>query len=249
MKRHFIVILFVIACSLPLEARVNILETWVPGINTTVNPVDTYELRGTFRAGEYLYEVPAEFDYVAVPNLEVGGRWGIISNGTKMGINDLMIGAKYLLVDGAGTKPAIVTEAALSLPTADYASNLGTGGVGLFLHWAMQKSIQDVNAYFGLGIQVNSKNADDVRQGNVFYYHIGAGFPSPYLEIFTEIKGYNHTKTMVNGNDVPESDYQELYFSPGSAYKLNDRMTIYTSLLVGLTPRSHDLGISVSTNF
>jgi hypothetical protein len=246
-KLFFFLALFFL--SAPLEARINVLEPWYPGLDTSVGDVYSYQAGGSFLAAERTLEVPFYLSYVPDPRLEAGGRWGVKLFEGKAGINDLLMGLKYRFMQESDQAPAVIGEAAVSLPTGDSKNGLGTGSVDLLLHWALQKQIQQVTGYFGLGMRLNSENGDNVRQGSVFFYHAGAGYDyRPGLRLYGELKGFNHAEMKVSGLAVGNSSYQELYLAPGADYTCCGYV-FSGALLIGLTPESNDLGLLVSTRF
>jgi hypothetical protein len=241
--------LFTTVCILlssKVNARINILEPWHPGQDSSIAQPDTYQAIVEARSGERFFEVPCQLDYVAAPQLEVGGRWGIISVPGATGIDDLQIGAKYQFLDGGGERPAVIGEAAVSLPTADNTRDLGTGAVGAWFHWALEKKIGDKVGYFGIGLNINSENSDKLRLGDVFYYHIGASMPyKGNYRLHAELKGFNHGASQLNSVSQ-QDEYQELYLAPGINYFWKKKTVISGSLLIGLTPKSNNIGILIS---
>ncbi|MHB9154218.1 MAG: transporter [Endomicrobiales bacterium] len=250
MKRFFtacLLLLFPVLHPGILEARINLFQPWHPGQDPGVTAPDSYTLEGSLQAAERLIELPARFTYGALPKLEVGGQWGIRHFNGYTGISDLMLGLKYQLLEGTGQKPWVTGEAAVSLPTADPSHGIGTGAGGFLLQWALEKEIRGVTGSLSLGTQLNSENGDHIRPGNVFFYRLGARYPySPDMRFHGELKGFNHAKTRVSGTEIDDSAFQELYLAPGIDYTWNAQ-TFSASLLIGLTPESQDLALSVST--
>jgi hypothetical protein len=248
--RLFFIFCFFTMFSAPyLYARINLLDPWHPGQDSSIGKTNSYQALGLFRAGEYFYEVPFHFSYITGTKSEVGGRWGIISVKGKTGISDLVLGAKYQFITGEGNKPAVIGEASLSLPTADHKRGLGLGAAGFNVHWALEKEIDNFMGYFGLGFGMSAENSDNIKRGNMFYYHIGASCPyKKNYRIHAEFKGYNHGDTEVSGTSLSDS-YQETYLAPGLNYYWTKNKTVSAALLIGLTKESDDLGLIVSCNF
>ncbi|MBN1622063.1 MAG: transporter [Endomicrobiales bacterium] len=254
MKNYFfkvslVLILFLSLSAGCLQARINILDTWHPGQDSAIKEVNSYQLIASFRTGEYFSELPFHFSYVISQKAEAGGYWGVKTVKGKIGLNDLKLGVKYQFLDGSGDKPAVISEIAISLPTGDHKRALGTGGVGLQLHWALEKEISSLIGYFGLGFETTSENPDKLKLGNVFYYHIGTSFPyQKNYRVHTEIKGYNHADNELNGTNLSDS-YQEVYFAPGINYKWVKNRIVSVALLFGLTKQANDLGFLISCNY
>jgi len=249
MKRLlFLISVFLMAPKI-LTAKINVLEPWLPGQDIAVGEQYSYEPEVSFIAGEYFYELPARFTYSASPDLEVGARWGIKMVREEAGINDLLLGLKYRIIEKTEHGPGIAGEAAVSLPTGDFRKNLGTGAASLLMHWVLEQNISPVNAYLGLGVQLNSENDDEVTYGNVFSYHAGAEYVyGEFYNFYGEIKGFNHAWTKISGTKTIEP-YQELYFSPGMLFKWDDNIHFSSAFLIGLTEESNDLGFILSVKF
>jgi hypothetical protein len=231
------------------HARINVFDLWYPGHDSTLGPVYSYEPVAGLITGERFFELPVHFTYVSGPRTEVGGRWGIRSVDGRTGISDLLLGLKYQFLNGSSRYPRVVGETAVSLPTADYTRGLGTGAGGLLLEWLLEQEIRDVTGYFGLGIRLNGENSDRVQEGNVFNYHLGAGYTyAPRWRFYGELKGFNHGRPKVNG-ELAGSAYQELYLAPGLNFFWSARNTLSAALLIGLTPESSDIGLFISSNF
>ncbi|MCB4790986.1 MAG: transporter [Elusimicrobia bacterium] len=231
------------------QARINIFDPWHPGQDSAIGDVNSYQSVFTFKSGTNFFELPVHFTYIATDKTEAGGAWGIKSAGGKTGINDLQLGIKYQLMDGLGNKPAVLGEIAASLPTADSTRELGLGSAGFYVHWALEKKFENIVGYFGLGLGIFGENSDKVKQGNIFMYHIGTSFPyKNKYRLHTELKGYNHSNTKINGVEFLDS-YQEMYFAPGVNYFWKKKHTLSASLLIGLTSKSNDLGLFLACNF
>ena len=244
--KDFLLVASLLMLASNLQARINILEPWHPGQDSTIGLKDSCQMIAAARSGERFFEVPYQFSYAADRQFEVGGRWGILSVPGAVGINDLAIGAKYQFIDGKGDKPAVIGEAAVSLPTGDSTKGLGTGAVGAWFHWALEKKFSDKVAYFGLGLNINSKNSDKLKLGDVFYYHIGASMPyKANMRLHAELKGFNHGNAQLDSVSLND-EYQELYLAPGINYFWKKKSVISGSLLIGLTPKSSDIGILIS---
>ena len=240
-------IFFVLASE--CEARINLLELWHPGLDMTMGVPASYQLRSAFLWGDHFFEVPAEFTYVTSQNIEVGGRWGIKSNSGKLGLNDLMLGGKYIFLKEKGQYPGVLGEAAVSLPTGSFSDGTGTGSADFLFHWAAAKKFSKYESTFGLGIRLNGENTDKYSAGNVFFYHIGASYPlQSDTTVYGELKGYSHGRSKLNGTDLND-DYRELYIAPGVDYSLDRVWKFSCSLLIGLTSESNKLGLIVSTKF
>lgn len=232
------------------SARINVLEPWHPGQDTKIGRMYTYQMAGGFLAGDQVQEIPFHFTYVSGPHTEVGGRWGLKNANGNFGINDLILGMKYSFLEESPYKPGVIGEVAASLPTADYKKGLGTGSVGLLFNWAMEKRIEDIIGYFGLGMNFYSENSDNVQPGNIFSYHVGGSYAyTKQWRLHLELKGYNHGISKTKGVKTAES-FQELYLAPGANYIYADReLTLSSALLVGLTSESHKLGFIFVANF
>ena len=231
-------------------ARINVLELWHPGQDTTVLTLNKYTVHAGMKTGEHFIELPVFFSYGSTDRLEVGGRWGIISHDQTTGISDMLIGLKYQLLKGEKDHPSVIGETAVSLPTADYNNGLGTGSVDIMVHWALEQKVERIMASFGLGLLLPSKNPDDIRPGDVFFYHIGGSLPyQPFQKVHLELKGLNHADTEIAGTRQRQSGYQELYLAPGITYVWQKQTTVSCALLIGLTPESHGLGFLISGNF
>lgn len=230
-------------------ARINLFEPWHPGQDSVVGEPYSYNGIVSFISGEKLLEIPFCFTYVSRTKFELGGRWGFKYADGNGGINDLLIGTKYQFVEESTKNPAVFAEGAVSLPTGDSSKGIGSGAVSLLLNWGIEKKIENVTGYFGLGDKLNSENADGLQEGNVFSFHIGIS--SPYKKeffFFGEIKGFNHWPSKLKGAEITKT-YQELYFAPAVSYTYKPNKTLYGALLVGLTSESHDVGLFISTNF
>jgi len=239
----------VVLTVVPLLARINLFDPWYPGIDSHIGPLYSYRSTIGLIRGERLIELPVSMTCVSQPRIEVGGRWGLRSFAGNTGINDLQLGMKYQFVEETAEQPFVIGEAGIVLPTADADHGLGAGAVGLLLNWALQKNIDILTGYFGLGVQVNSENANRDKPENVFFYRIGASYP--YREpwrLYGEFKGFNHGIARIKGVDVGES-YQELYLAPGASYVYDNRTLLSAALLIGLTPESQRIGLLISTMF
>jgi hypothetical protein len=134
---------------------------------------------------------------------------------------------------------------------SDESQDLSRLESSLLLHWAVEQKIEAVTGYFGIGVTVNGKNADGFQPGNVFSFHAGAGMPMQNRKdfvLYAEIKGANHGHSSYKGTTAIDP-YQELYLAPGVEYLLFAKYPVSAALLVGLTPKSSDLGVSLSTGF
>ena len=245
-KNNLAAIILLLITASSVHARINILEPWYTGQDTSAGKANTYDAQTVLKTGNYFIEMPFLFSYAATSQLEVGGSWGIKSVSGNTGINDMNLGIKYLLLDGRAEKPAVIGEASLSLPTGDHTKGLGAGGTEMRLHWALQKDIEEITGYFGIGLGMNSENSDKVKPGDVFYYHIGASTAyDKSTRIHGELKGFNHNHTKINGTSMQDS-YQELYLAPGVNYIWEKSRTVSASLLIGLTSKSSTLGLIIS---
>src|SRR3989339_365016 len=224
-------------------ARINLLEPWFPGQDTKIAEETSSQFIASFISGDELWELPLQYSIVPGPKYEIGARWSLKSVAGRAGISDILLGAKFKLMDETSSKPSIIGETALSLPSGDYTRGLGTGGIGLLLNWALEKKLRRYTGYLGLGIQLNTENPDRVQQGNTFFYHFGASWP--YRELFrlhAEFKGFMHSPLKAQGVSVG-STVQEFYLAPGLNYKLDARHTLSCSVLIGMTPESDRLGL------
>lgn len=240
-------LLFIAAAA---EARINVFEPWHPGQDTKIGNIYSFQYIGSVLFGEKLQEVPFQLSYVTSKDMEVGGRWGVKNLEGNFGISDLLLGLKYSFLEETINKPGVIGEAAVSLPTGDQNKGLGTGSVGLLLNWALEKKIEYLTGYFGLGMAMYSENSDKVQVGNIFSYRIGASYPyQKDLRLHFEFKGFNHGALKIGGQSIGDT-YQELYLAPGANYmvKNSDRI-ISGALLFGLTSQSSKLGFILSTNF
>jgi hypothetical protein len=240
---------------LACEARVNVFEPWYPGLDMTVGAPYSSQLEGRFIAGERFWEIPAEFTYVTSRNVEVGGRWGLRSSSGNMGIGDLMLGGKYLFVDETADVPAVAGEFAISLPTGKFSDGIGTGSVDCLMQWLAKKKFRAVEGTFGLGMRFFSENSDKYTFGDTFFYQLGVSKQvnnsniKELSALYCEIKGTNHGKAKFDGSTIGDSDYQELYLAPGADIVVQKSLKLNTSLLIGLTSKSSDIGILINTRF
>jgi hypothetical protein len=231
------------------EARVNLFQFWHPGMDTAVGPIASYDLRVAALAGENLAAVPVAFSYVPAPRLEAGAQWGLRSTDSRFGISDILLAAKYHFISESAENPAVIAEAGVSLPAADYENNLGSGSTDFLFQWALEKSFDPFTGYFGLGFTLNGKNGDQVQAGNCFVYRIGCRYPArTNLHLYGELKGVNHAALKVNNTAVASSDYQELYLAPGADFWFMST-PLSASFLFGLTPESHDIGVYLAASF
>jgi len=251
-KRLLLLLSFLPLAASVCQARINLLELWHPGLDMAIGTPGSYTIRPSFESGDHFFEIPFEFDYITASNIEVGGRWGIKSNDGNSGIDDLVIGAKYVFCRETELSPSVLGEAAFSLPTGSFSNGLGTGSMDCLLHWAAQKKLSRFNGMFGLGIRLNSENNDKYTAGNVFFYHVGLSQPYKYQKrdttLYCEIKGYNHQKSLYRGNQLND-DYQELYLAPGIDYPIDKYWKINAAVLIGMTTDSNKIGLLVSTKF
>ncbi|MFH1367782.1 MAG: transporter [Elusimicrobiota bacterium] len=232
------------------EARINMFEPWHPGQDSKIRSEFSFQYIGSVLFGDKLQEIPFQLSYTAGKNIEVGGRWGVKNFDGHFGISDLLLGMKYGFLEETINKPSVIGEIGFSLPTADQNNGLGTGSVGLLLNWAIEKRIETLTGYFGLGMAMYSENSDKVQYGNIFSYHVGAGSQyNKLLRIHMEFKGFNHGAAKTAGIQTLDN-YQEMYLAPGANYNwTKQNMILSGSLLFGLTPESHKLGFIISSNF
>jgi hypothetical protein len=237
------------------EARVNLLDPWYPGQDCRLVQPGTFDTQVSLLRGERMLELPVSVSYAVDRPLEVGARWGVKHVDDVTGINDLILGLKYVVLTSEEHAANICGEAGVQLPTADSSNGIGTGAVALILHWTLQKQLKketgyDISSFFGLGYTINSENSDKLQLGNVFWYHIGAAYDyDAALRFYGELKGFNHTPVKVAGTTVDDSDFQELYLAPGADILFKNNMVLTTAILIGLTPTSNDVGILLSTRF
>jgi hypothetical protein len=257
MKKLFVlfVLALIVVSPLVCEARVNVFEPWHPGLDMVVGAPHSSQLEARYIVGERFWEIPAEFTYVTSRNIEVGGRWGLRSRVGNVGLGDLMLGGKYLFINETEEAPGVAGELAVSLPTGKFSDELGTGSVDFLMQWLAKKKFRSVEGAFGLGMRFYSKNSDKYTAGDTFFYQLGisgAVKRSNLKEItawYCELKGANHGNAKYDGTTIGNSDYQELYLSPGADIVVQRSLKLNTSLMIGLTEKSSDLGLLISTRF
>lgn len=258
MKRQFLLpALFLCLSSVPLHARVNVLEPWSPGVDFYIPRKDwthganvRWGVNGTdlFEA-EYLLSHRPRADW------EIGGALGYVSldekgAGGSSGINDLRVAAKHLFssaVSPAGTR--LIGEGGLSLPTGDPDKGIGAGGVGALLGWGIQMPVQSVTGYVHLGVRAYTEG-NDTRWGNVFTYVLGTQYElDTEFSLTADLRGFNHGKDKINGMRIPGSR-QEVYLAPGVQWHPMDAPAHFLgSLLIGLSNESFDVGLMAGAKF
>lgn len=248
-------LLAVAVLGAPASARVNLMEPWHPGVDSTIVKPCSIIGQAALLRGERLLEAPLSLSYGVDRPLEAGARWGLRHVNDDTGISDLLIAFKYLALSAPAHAATILFEGGVQLPTGDSSTGVGTGAVDFLLHWTLTKNLKaetgrDIDAYFGLGYTVTSENSDGFMRGNIFWYHLGAGWEhNQYLRLYAEIKGFNHAHASLDGSRVEDSSFQELYLAPGADIRLIPALPLSAAILLGMTPESHDVGLLISTAF
>ena len=231
------------------HARVNILEQYYSGQDSTIHSPGGVEPMVSMLLLRSQVEIPAEFSYVLNNRTELGARLGLINTSSNTGFDDLILAAKYKMLEESSDTPAILGEAGLSLPTGSYSDGLGTGGLGFILCWEMEKMIKQTRGYFSLGMRMNSENPDKYRYGSVFFYTVGATRPYKHnLDLDLALKGFSHGNAKRDSTEINNA-YQELYLAPGVVYQMDAKTTFAGSLLIGLTSDSSSLGLVARISF
>ena len=221
------------------------IQPGVNGVSPSGGDVDT-----TFES------FPYELSYGLLDKMEIGAGWGVANvdrsnKSAQFGLTDLMIAARYRFFDANRIErmPGLDIEAGLSLPTASFEKGLGTGGLGILFGCGLVLPLDPVKAHFGLGYRFNTENSDDVQVGSIFSYVAGITIPwKETLSLTGELKGFNHSRNKKSGTKTgPTPD--ELYLSPGSIWKINERFQMAGTVLIGLTAHSSDIGFNLELQF
>ncbi|MBU0952455.1 MAG: transporter [Elusimicrobia bacterium] len=247
-KSRLIAAVLLILSSSVIEARVNFIEQWKPGIDTNIIGKDSYDisLDMTTSSDERLidsFSLPAVFTYSPFEKAEFATSLGAASYGSETGVSDLSTGLKYNFMKEDGKQqPSISGEFGFVLPTADYRKNLGLGGIGINFDWIIQKTIRKVKGHLLIGYEIHTENPDDAKPGNEFHWNLGGEYTlSDDIEIYGSLKGINHAPAKINGQTIPASYFNELYLAPGIKYQSNDLFDFYFSPYIGLTDDSYNL--------
>jgi len=251
-------ILIVLCFALPLQARINMIEPWSPGVDFTL-PEKQWNHGVNVRLGVDegdIFDLSYLLSHPLPHRWEIGGIWGLrridspIDKDDNLGLNDLTVGGKHVFNTSALPKGLkFIGEAGLSLPTGDSDDGLGAGGVGIFLGWGMELPIQVVHGYSQLGVQIFTEG-NDTDKGTIFNYVFGARYEiDSELSLTSDLRGFNHGKDKINGVRLKGS-VQELFLTVGVMWnQTKNPVDFLGNILLGLTNESNDIGIMFGAKF
>ncbi|MEN3013200.1 MAG: transporter [Endomicrobiia bacterium] len=201
------------------------------------------------------FQVPIDVYWGVYDNLEVGiqicGISKSINEKIDKGLSDILMGIKYNFLEedkkNLSPTPTISVELGVGLPVGDYKKTFGTGGFGGILMWLFEKQVIMRSGYyfnfiFNLGFKYNTKNPDNYRVGESFFYTFGSYFPlNENLDFSFGIKGINKSFDEINTTKVLDSESFKSYIFSGLTYTIDIYRKFFGAILLGLTEDSEDL--------
>ncbi|MCX7956304.1 MAG: transporter [Endomicrobia bacterium] len=201
------------------------------------------------------FQVPIDVYWGVLENLEVGlqaaGISRTIGDKVEKGMSDMCVGAKYNLLEenkkNLSSRPTISTELGIGFPTGDYKRNFSTGGFFGVIMWLFEKQIvmrtgHYFNLILNLGFKYNTKNQDDYRVGESFFYNFGSYFElNEKLEFSFGVKGINKSVDEFKGVKVFNTEKFKTYLYSGLTYNIDQYRKFFAAVLSGITEDSENL--------
>lgn len=241
-------------------ARINILEPWTPGFDTSISSQKWNHsvFASVANSGAYGVDTTGLGYSLTMPykkDWELAGAWGIKtvdSDGLydDSGLTDLAFGAKRRLPkEWMGDLIKGVGEFGVSIPTGDPDHGIGAGGFGFFGNAGVTAPLRAVRGYAQLGLKIYTEGSN-TRWGNTLSYSAG-GMYSLGAEwmLSGDVRVLTHAKDKIDGVRLPDA-VQEAYLAPGGVWRPAD-LPFETQglLLIGLTGDSYDFGLQAGVRF
>lgn len=155
------------------------------------------------------------------------------------GVGDAALSLKWLVVEPASRKPAVVLGLEVELPTGDADRELGEGAYEFEPFVALMKDFSQVNLQGSVGFSGRALTSDSPNSegGKELTYNWAAAFPVHKKRI--------HLLAEVNGSVSLSGGENAVTLSPGFKYNLGKNMFIGIGTPVGLTRESRDFGVVV----
>lgn len=254
------IIIFLVFSSNILFAQLNFFNLYKPYQSSICSLPNIYGLQLQMNyivvdINTAEFQIPVDLYWGIYDNLEVGVQIIGISRSTNdvidKGLGDILIGAKYNFLEEdkerLSTTPTISTELGISLPTGNYKKMLGSGGLGGILMWLFEKQIVMRSGYyfnfiFNLGFKYNTKNPDNYRVGESFFYTFGSYFGvNENLDFSFGVKGNNKFCDEKDKVKILDTESYKSYIYCGLTYNIDIYRKFFGSILFGITEDSENL--------
>lgn len=241
-------------------ARVNVLESWAPGFDTSISEKKwNHAVHAGIGNGGADGTDSTELGYALTMPLgtqwEVGAGLGIAtldSTGVRndSGLTDLTLAAKRRWLE-ALLPPSVkaVGEFGFSLPTGDPDHGIGAGGFGFLGNAGLTLPLEAVRGYGQVGLKMYTEGSG-TQWGNTLNYSAGAMYSiRPEWMVSTDLRVMIHAKDKIDGVVLPDAR-QEAYLAPGGVWRPNDGLLEAQGLLLlGLTGDSYDFGFQLGIRY
>lgn len=263
MKKKYYLFLFsliFLLSRIPLPSQINFFNIYKPSQEVLCCPVNVYGLELQMN---YLIidintaelQIPVSLYWGVMEKFEIGAQFAGISRSrleeVSKGVSDLLFGAKYNFLketkEPLSTRPSVSAEIGFSLPTGDYKKNFGTGGIGLIIHWLVEKEMvlrskHYYNLLISLGYKYNTSNPDKLRIGESLFYTFGSYFNvSESFRLSFGVKGENKKSDEINSRRVEHTEKFDSYIYCGVTYDLDIYRKFFASISAGITDTSKNL--------
>ena len=163
------------------------------------------------------------------------------AGGSKDGIGDINVAAKYLLVQEGDKNPAFTVKGAVKMDNGDFDKGLGSGDKDYSLFAVASKTIGQVTVHGHLGYTwVGDKK--DKNIGDITLYGIALDYTlMESFHILAEINGNRHPDRITEEDDPRNA-------LAGITYKVSDRFTLDAAYRWGLSDSVPDWSTTIGAS-
>ncbi len=259
-KRYYITLFILIYLALPVQARINMLEPWTPGMDFDIPKYSwnhNVNMRmGSDQKGIDLFELGYNVTTTVSPDWELGVAlgWQSLNRPSPFkndsGFNDLTFAGKYLFPEKSVLNiDTLTAEVGFSLPTGDPEGGLGAGGLGVFGGMGTQFPLGSFTGYSQMGLRFFTEGSN-TKWGNIFSFILGAQYEiDAEWQAMLDFRLFDHGRDKIDGVKMPYT-IQEMYLAPGAIWNPKDlSFDVYAGFLLGLTDESYDYGFMMGAKF
>jgi len=206
--------------------------------------------------------IPLSVSYGVTEKLEINASIPLVYNQNEIiaptavtkehqsGVSDLSLGASYQLKAEAETSPSLTASFGVTTPTGKTSNGIGSGFWGVSTGLSISKSIDPAVVFFNMGYQHTFEEKQEgvvIQPGDSFQYGFGAGLSINSAIAFSgRISGSYQNDNKENKRTVKGSSLESISFISGMSYRINKKARLETTLDLGLSEDSGDVGLGVS---
>jgi long-subunit fatty acid transport protein len=206
--------------------------------------------------------IPLSVSYGVTEKLEVNASVPLLYNQNELiaptnvakdnqsGVGDLSLGASYQLKAEAETSPSLTASLGVTTPTGKTSNAIGSGFWGVSTGLSVSKSIDPAVVFFSMGYQHTfdeKQNGVVIQPGDSFQYGFGAGLSVNSAVAFSgRISGSYQNENKESNQTITGSSAESIAFIGGMSYRINRKARLETTLDLGLSEDSGDVGIGVT---